>query len=360
MRDEPDLVAELPQDVIALEWGYEADYPFAEHAALIAKSGRSFYVCPGTSSWNTLAGRTDNALGNLRNAAVNGYAHGAIGYLNTDWGDNGHMQPLPVSYLGYLAGACMSWNVESASAEDEPDWPALLDAHLFRDRAGVMGRLAYDMGLVYRLAGPRIHNSSPLFWLLILPDALPEGRVPAATELRTFRQAEARIDEVMRALDSADMRCEDAELVTAEYRWVADMLRWACRLGKARWKVGLDQPVEAIDAATRESLAADLAPLIDRHRAAGCSAAGPAASTTRRRAWKPCWPDCARVGLGEEDDDFARLDRDVERRRAVDKRAPPVLVQRADLLLRRRARMGITPSTGALQAKDQATLLRTE
>ena len=111
VRDEPELVAELPRDVIALEWGYEADYPFAEHARLIAKSGRSFYVCPGTSSWNTLAGRTDNALGNLRNAAVNGFANGAIGYLNTDWGDNGHMQPLPVSYLGYLAGAAMSWNV---------------------------------------------------------------------------------------------------------------------------------------------------------------------------------------------------------------------------------------------------------
>ena len=56
VRDEPELMTELPRDVIAMEWGYEADYPFAEHAALLAASGRSFYVCPGTSSWNTLVG----------------------------------------------------------------------------------------------------------------------------------------------------------------------------------------------------------------------------------------------------------------------------------------------------------------
>ncbi len=49
------LVLEPSRDVIALEWGYEADYPFAENVALIAAPGRSFYVCPGTSSWNTLS-----------------------------------------------------------------------------------------------------------------------------------------------------------------------------------------------------------------------------------------------------------------------------------------------------------------
>ena len=31
VRDEPELVAELPHDVVALEWGYEADYPFDKH-----------------------------------------------------------------------------------------------------------------------------------------------------------------------------------------------------------------------------------------------------------------------------------------------------------------------------------------
>ena len=266
VRDEPELVAELPRDVIALEWGYEADYPFAEHARLIALSGRSFYVCPGTGSWNTLAGRTDNALGNLRNAAVNGAANGAIGYLNTDWGDNGHMQPLPVSYLGYLAGAAMSWNVASASPDQKPDWAAMLDAHVFQDSACVMGRLAYDMGLVYLLAGSRLHNSSPLFWLLILPDALPAHRYPADMTEERLEETLGYLDEALAPLSTAMMARADAALIVAEYQWVGDMLRWACRLGIERLKAGLDRPVEAIVPAARAQLAADLAPLIRRHR----------------------------------------------------------------------------------------------
>ena len=135
----PDLVSKLPRDVIALEWGYEADHPFDEHGKAFAASGIPFYVCPGTSAWNTLAGRTDNCLGNLRNAAVNGVKHGAIGFLNTDWGDNGHWQVLPVSYLGYAMGAAYSWSNQTA---DQVDVKLALSRFAFDDPTGSMGALA--------------------------------------------------------------------------------------------------------------------------------------------------------------------------------------------------------------------------
>ena len=97
---------------IALNWGYEANHPFEREAALFAKSKIPFYVCPGTSTWQTLIGRHDNALANLRAAAKAGRKHGAIGYLITDWGDGGHPQPLAVSYLPLLAGASLAWNAK--------------------------------------------------------------------------------------------------------------------------------------------------------------------------------------------------------------------------------------------------------
>ncbi|MGN6552599.1 MAG: beta-N-acetylhexosaminidase, partial [Verrucomicrobiota bacterium] len=90
----PELIRELPRDLIALNWGYEADHPFAHETALFRKAGIPFYVCPGTSTWMTLIGRHDNALANLRSAAEAGRKNGAIGYLITDWGDGGHPQPL--------------------------------------------------------------------------------------------------------------------------------------------------------------------------------------------------------------------------------------------------------------------------
>ena len=92
-----------------------------------------FYVCPGTSTWCSLAGRTDNALGNLLNAAENGIKHGAIGYLNTDWGDRGHWQAPPVSYLGFAAGAAFSWALEANRAMDVP---AVVSRFAFDDPTG--------------------------------------------------------------------------------------------------------------------------------------------------------------------------------------------------------------------------------
>ena len=85
----PELVRELPRNVIALNWGYEAGHPFDREAAVFARSKIPFYVCPGTSTWMTLIGRHDNAFANLREAAKAGRKHGAAGFLITDWGEAG-------------------------------------------------------------------------------------------------------------------------------------------------------------------------------------------------------------------------------------------------------------------------------
>ena len=56
----------------------------------------------------TILGRTDNCLANLREAAQQGLQNGAIGYLNTNWGDTwGWRRCLPVSYLGFAFGAAL-------------------------------------------------------------------------------------------------------------------------------------------------------------------------------------------------------------------------------------------------------------
>ena len=42
--------------------------------------------------------------------------------------------------------------------------------YVLRDQAGVMGRLAYDLGNAYLYAGPRLQNSSVLFQMLVFAD----------------------------------------------------------------------------------------------------------------------------------------------------------------------------------------------
>lgn len=113
----PELVSELPTDVLLLDWWYEAQdcYPSAERLGAL---GRDFWVCPGTSSWNTLFPRLDNALANIRNFVRDGLAAGATGMLLTDWGDYGHYQPLSLSWYPYLYGAATAWTGAQTTPEE--------------------------------------------------------------------------------------------------------------------------------------------------------------------------------------------------------------------------------------------------
>jgi hexosaminidase len=113
----PELVSEVPEDVLLLDWVYEAadTYPSVEP---LGKSGRKFWVCPGTSTWNTLFPRLDNALGNIQRFVRDGMAAGASGMLLTDWGDYGHYMPLSLSWYPYVFGAATAWTGARTSFED--------------------------------------------------------------------------------------------------------------------------------------------------------------------------------------------------------------------------------------------------
>ncbi len=219
----PELVAELPRDMIALNWGYEAAHPFAREAEIFSAAGLPFWVCPGTSSWNSLAGRTTNMLGNIRAAAEAGLAHGAEGLLVTDWGDNGHWQPLPVSYAGFATAAAYAWN---ASAATEMPLAKLLDQHAFEDAAGVLGQLALDLGDLHRTTGVEPANASVLFHLLHKPDLAPWlAKLPAGALEKTAQ----RLEEIMAPLSRAQPRGADAALVRDEFAFIAQMLRHGIR-----------------------------------------------------------------------------------------------------------------------------------
>jgi hypothetical protein len=221
----PELVGELPRDMIALHWGYEAAHPFEREAATFAGAGLPFWVCPGTSAWNSLAGRTSNMLGNIRAAAEAGLHHGAEGLLVTDWGDNGHWQPLPVSYAGFATAAAYAWN---ASAATEMPLAKLLDRHAFEDAAGVMGRLALDLGDLQRTTGVELANASVLFHLLHKLDLAPWlAKLPAGALEKTAQ----RLDEIMASLARAHMRGAEAALVRDEFALVAQLLRHGLRRG---------------------------------------------------------------------------------------------------------------------------------
>ncbi|GAP06468.1 N-acetyl-beta-hexosaminidase [Anaerolinea thermolimosa] len=213
----PDLVKQLPEDVIALEWGYEADHPFDEHGELFAASGVPFYVCPGTSSWNSIAGRTDNCLANLSNATRNGLKHGAKGVLNTDWGDNGHWQVLPVSFLGLAMGAANSWNIHSSESIPVKEAISLF---AFDDSTGTMGSVMFELGNLYRKAGYEPANASALFGLMQMP--LSEIKSHPALNPHLLYQCVEEIQAIIESLKNEKMERKDAPLIREEIQLTAN------------------------------------------------------------------------------------------------------------------------------------------
>jgi hypothetical protein len=165
----PELLKELPQDVIALNWGYDADHPFDREAGMFARSKLPFYVCPGTSTWMTLIGKHDNAFANLRAAAEAGQKHGARGYLNTDWGDGGHPQPLAVSYLPYLFGAALSWTGAREENLSRSLLLSVLSRDIFGDPTRHAAEAALTLGMAHREFNYFSFNITPFGCVLAAP-----------------------------------------------------------------------------------------------------------------------------------------------------------------------------------------------
>lgn len=257
----PEYIAELPKDIVALEWGYEANHPFDDHCAKFAAAGVPFYVCPGTSTWVSLAGRTTNAIGNLRNAAENGLKHGAIGYLNTIWGDRGHHDYEPVSYLPIAYGAGVSWALE---ANQEADVKPFLNDR-FGDRSGKIGQVLYDLGDSYRAAGIMPPNGTALgsvfhFFLSRPTWAQRAQTLDLDAQERAIKEAAAGIDEL-------ELTCPEGPLVVRELRNTVRLLLHLCAF--VRQRVSGTGDVKALARELEEIMAEHRALWLERNRLGG-------------------------------------------------------------------------------------------
>lgn len=226
----PELIPRLPKDIVAMEWGYSAAHPFEADTLKFREAGIPFYVCPGTSSWNSLTGRSDNMMANLRSAAIHGKNNGAIGYLITDWGDFGHWQHLPISYAGFAYGAAVAWNVENNL---EADVAAYLNTSVFHDRAGKIGQLLLDLGNYYKLESGIVRpNDTEMSMLLRTP--LQQVQLVGKLTVEHFDQLEQYLAEIEARLGQPELECQDAGLVVAELRNGIHFVKHAVQLARIK------------------------------------------------------------------------------------------------------------------------------
>ena len=113
LLDYPHTITDLPEDTCFLNWSYRPDPP-EEKVIKFAQLGRKQILCPGTSTWSRLCENIDIAEPNICRMAEYGKKHGAIGLLNTNWGDYGNPCSLELAMYGLVLGAEKAWSVDTA------------------------------------------------------------------------------------------------------------------------------------------------------------------------------------------------------------------------------------------------------
>ncbi|MET8006583.1 glycoside hydrolase family 20 zincin-like fold domain-containing protein [Nonomuraea glycinis] len=273
----PGLARSLPPGCTAVAWTYESPRPeseriqippdfqrlvdeldlniafdgFAEALRDLPDSGLPFLVAPGTSTWNSLVGRIDNAIGNITDAVRTGLASGAEGLLLSEWGDNGHLQAFCTSYPPIVYGGAAGWCL---AVNADLDLPAVLDRYVFHDHARVLGGVLDTVGRVWDRTGQRSFNSSPLQAALI-----PEQRHLITHEPDTdlVEAVIATLERALADLTRARPDSPDGSLAVRELAAAIGLARHgAWRLGRT---AGLVTPCDA-------EMRADLATWIAKYR----------------------------------------------------------------------------------------------
>ena len=258
---QPELFARLPSGVTVCEWGYDDWHPYDERCAALAGAGLTFWVAPGTSSWMSILGRVTNARNTCQRAASAALAHGATGYLNTDWGDLGHLQQPVISEPGFAYGAAVSWCLESNS---DLDLAAALSAHVFRDPTGGLAEALLSVGDAHRLVTPQFPNMSTLVMNLYYPQ-LPVGRgLTKGLTAAELPEVERCLEEARSAVSGSNPDRSDAQRLRDEVTFGIDLVNLLQRDARARLEV--DGFLESVPTHVRASLGTDLDALTERYR----------------------------------------------------------------------------------------------
>jgi len=108
----PETIASLPEDTCFLNWSYSAN-PSEASAEQLFNLGRQQIVCPGTHTWSRLCENITTSEKNISKMASYGRKYGALGILNTNWGDWGNPCSIELAMYGLVLGAEKSWSEET-------------------------------------------------------------------------------------------------------------------------------------------------------------------------------------------------------------------------------------------------------
>lgn len=201
----PETYERIPKGTVCLNWGYRPDQPEDEIRAL-AEVGATQYTCSGVCAWKYLIPLYETAFLNNRAMSSHARKYKAIGQLNTDWGDWGHMSHPTLAIPGIIYGATFAWNADNVDFDAMNQAIGLLE---FGDRSG---QLLEGMNI--------LSNAQTMCWghlvLAIEEEALFEKR-KGEISMEALLKSEENINKALQLIDSAapQMPAKEKEIISA-------------------------------------------------------------------------------------------------------------------------------------------------
>jgi hypothetical protein len=250
------------------------------------ETGLDYVVCPGTSSWTSIGGRTNNMAGNILNAVKSGVKNGAMGMLVTDWGDMGHWQYLPVSYAGFVVGGGLSWNSRSYNESLVENY---LDIIVYEDKSEQTGsftldlgrynqfeeilmlnmtliNLGFQFGLMDQVMYESILNSFPSTFEHLAPEGLA-SIIHERFKLRhpfQYKELLNYLHVLEQKLESTDINAANSDLIKNEFKNAITFIRVGAMLKNYIENEGSMSRNEKIQ--YLESMKVDFARFLDEHK----------------------------------------------------------------------------------------------
>jgi hexosaminidase len=112
----PDILAEIPKDVIIVDWHYGGAFEYGS-PEVFRKAGFQFIVSPAVTNFTGPFPNYPNTFVNIRELNRTGRENGSLGLLTSSWNDYGGEELRELNYLGYAWGAECSWYSGNTDSE---------------------------------------------------------------------------------------------------------------------------------------------------------------------------------------------------------------------------------------------------
>lgn len=228
----PEVLHRLPKDMLFIDWGYDANYPFNRHLKQLSDLKIKFLAAPATTSWCSFLGRTNDWWENIQNACVYTRVHGGEGVIVTDWGDFGHLQFLPISYAPLIFSGLMSWRVREGTFFSLHEY---LNKYIFKDSKKIMADVVFELGNYYRYYNDYRSNGTVAFHTFMwathaVNESDPYNYYHERTKHSVLSKEKYELmmrflDERIYELDLTDMKINEGQLIKDELKQSAFLVK---------------------------------------------------------------------------------------------------------------------------------------